>query len=76
MVGNYFESSTEAGRYDGDYGTILINKGKGNFSTELLNGKAVKGQVRHIQPLKTVSGKQTYILARNNDSTVVLQFKN
>jgi hypothetical protein len=26
------------GEYDADYGTVLINKGDGNFSCSLLNG--------------------------------------
>ncbi|HTE27331.1 VCBS repeat-containing protein [Flavitalea sp.] len=107
LVGNYFESNTEMGRYDGDFGTVLINQGSGNFKAELLNGVLIKGQVRHIaafrsnlsnpsnskssnpsNSLKSSSptnkskandqgpgGKanlQYFIMARNNDSAIVI----
>ncbi len=32
LMGNYYENNIEMGRYDADFGTILINKGKGEFS--------------------------------------------
>ena len=72
LVGNYFESNTEMGRYDGDLGTVLINKGKGNFQVELLNGVMIKGQARHIAPVVTSSNPQAFIVARNNDSAMVI----
>ncbi|HEX8315321.1 MAG TPA: VCBS repeat-containing protein, partial [Flavisolibacter sp.] len=50
LGGNYYNNNTEMGRYDADFGTVLINKGAGNFSCNGLNGLAVKGQVRRIQP--------------------------
>jgi hypothetical protein len=74
LVGNYYENNIQMGRYDADYGTLLINQGKGRFSTETLNGPQIRGQVRHIKKLD-VGGKEAFILARNNDSTLVIQFK-
>jgi len=74
LVGNYYENNIQMGRYDADYATLLINQGKGSFSTESLNGLSIQGQVRHIQKLN-LGGKEAYILARNNDSTMVIQFK-
>jgi hypothetical protein len=62
------------GRYDADYATLLLNQGNGSFRTESLNGTPVRGQVRHIRKLN-VGGKEAFILARNNDSTMVIQFK-
>ena len=73
MMGNYYDSNIEMGRYDADYGTLLINKGGGNFTCSSLNGMAVKGQVRHIAPI-TIANQQTFILARNNDSAVIIRF--
>ena len=52
MMGNYYGNNVELGRLDGDFGTILINKGDGNFDYEPLNGIVVKGQVRHIRPIE------------------------
>jgi len=61
------------GRYDADYGTMLINKGAGKFTAETINGLAVKGQVRHIRSITL--GKQTaYLLARNSDSAELIKF--
>ena len=75
LVGNYYENNIQMGRYDADFGTLLINLGNGNFQTESLNGIQIKGQVRHIKKLK-IGKKEAFILARNNDSTMVIQFKN
>jgi len=76
LVGNFYENNIEMGRYDADFGTILINKGKGKFSCTSINGLAIKGQVRHIKQLQLANKKEALILAVNNDSTRVIQFKN
>ena len=74
LFGNYYESNIEMGRYDADYGTILINHGKGSFSAECINGLAIKGQVRHVSKIN-IANKQAFILARNDDSTMLIKFK-
>lgn len=74
LMGNYYESNVQMGRYDADYGTILLNKGNGIFSPESLNGLQIKGQVRHIRKLD-IDKKQAFVLVRNNDSTMVIRFK-
>ena len=74
LMGNYYGSNIEMGHYDADFGTLLINKGGGNFYTASLKGLAVKGQVRHIQPI-VVGKKQSFLLARNNDSAIIIQGK-
>ena len=74
IAGNYYENNIQMGRNDADYGTILINKGHGQFDAETLNGLQVKGQVRHISEIN-IGNKKAYILARNNDSTMVIRFK-
>ena len=73
IMGNYYDNNIEMGRYDADYGTILINKGKGLFSCEPINGLAVKGQVRHIRKIN-LGNQEGYILTRNNDSAMVIKF--
>ena len=73
MMGNYYENNIEMGRYDADFGTILVNKGKGQFLAESINGLQIKGQVRHIKKINL--GKQeAYVLARNNDSAMIIKF--
>jgi hypothetical protein len=74
MVGNYYENNVEIGRQDADFGTILLNKGKGKFDYQPLNGLVIKGQVRHIRSIQ-IKGKQAFILAKNNDSLEIIQFK-
>ncbi|MFT3933416.1 MAG: VCBS repeat-containing protein [Chitinophagaceae bacterium] len=73
LVGNYYENNIEMGRYDADYGTILLNKGNGKMEPYSINGLQVKGQVRHVGKIM-IGGKQAFILARNNDSTMVVRF--
>jgi hypothetical protein len=73
LMGNYYDNNIEMGRYDADFGTILINQGKGSFSCQSLNGMAVKGQVRHILPIN-IKNQQAHILARNNDSIRIVKF--
>lgn len=73
IMGNYYDPNIEMGRYDADFGTILINKGKGNFLAETINGLAVKGQVRHIKPV-TIGKQPAFILARNSDSAMLIKF--
>src|SRR5450432_3773655 len=75
LVGNYYENNIQMGRYDADYGTILVNHGHGNFTVESINGLKIKGQVRHIRKID-IHGKEDFILVRNNDSTMVIQFDN
>lgn len=73
LVGNYYDSNIEMGRYDADYGTLLLNDGGGNFYCSGLNGLAIKGQVRHVQSV-SVNKRPAYLLARNNDSVKVVRF--
>ena len=73
LVGNYYENNIEMGRYDADYGSLLINNGKGGFDYKTLNGVAIKGQSRRIQKLK-IGKREGFVIARNNDSAVVISF--
>ena len=73
LFGNYYDNNIEMGRYDADYGTVLINKGKGIFSTEPMNGLSVKGEVRHIRKIN-IGKKDAFILGCNNDAARVIQF--
>ena len=73
IMGNYYNPNIEMGRYDADFGTILINKGKGMFTAETINGLVVKGEVRHIRPV-SIGKQDAFILARNADSAMVIRF--
>ena len=73
LFGNYDENNIEMGRYDADFGTILVNKGNDKFVAQHLNGLQVKGEVRGTKSI-TIAGKPAFVLARNNDSLMVIQF--
>ena len=74
LAGNYYDNNIEMGRYDADYGSVLINKGKGSFECKPLNGVIIKGQVHQIKKIN-LGQQPAYILGRNNDSLKVIQFK-
>jgi hypothetical protein len=74
LVGNFYDNNIQMGRNDADFGTILINKGNGLFTCESINGLEIKGQVKHIKEIK-IGGQEAFILARNNDSVMVIKFK-
>ncbi len=73
LGGNYYDCNIQMGRYDGDYGTILINRGDCKFEVSPLNSLAIKGQIRKIEPIK-VGETQAYFVARNDDSAMVVKF--
>jgi hypothetical protein len=73
LVGNYYDNNIQMGRYDADYATLLVNQGNDSFRTESLNGVQIKGQVRHVRKI-SIAGKEAFVLARNNDSTMVIRF--
>lgn len=73
LAGNYYDNNIQMGRYDADFGTMLVNKGNGSFAFENINGLLIKGQVRRIKQLN-IAGQKAYILAKNNDSAMVISF--
>ncbi|MEO8860239.1 MAG: VCBS repeat-containing protein [Ginsengibacter sp.] len=73
LVGNFYDNNIQMGRNDADFGTILLNKGNGEFTCETINGLQIKGEVRHIKKIN-IGKQQAFILARNNDSVMVIKF--
>jgi hypothetical protein len=74
IVGNFYDNNIQMGRNDADFGTILLNKGNGQFNCQSINGLQIKGEVRHIRKIN-IGKEEAYILARNNDSVMVIKFK-
>jgi hypothetical protein len=74
LVGNYYDNNIQMGRYDADFGTLLLNHGKDSVTVSTLNGLSIKGQIRHIQQL-TVGGKKALVLVKNNDSARIIRFQ-
>jgi hypothetical protein len=76
LFGNYYENNIEMGRYDADFGTVLLNKSNNSFACSPINGLQIKGQVRHVRKIIMANKQEAFILARNNDSAVVIQYSN
>ncbi len=74
LAGNYYDCNVEIGRCDGDFGTVLINKGKGQFECSQLNGLVINGQARHIRPMQ-VNKQGAYLIVRNNSTPLLIKFK-
>ena len=75
LAGNFYPNNIQMGRYDADYGSVLINLGKGSFRYELLNGISIKGEVRHVRKLMLAGSQEAVLLARNDDSLVLIRKK-
>jgi hypothetical protein len=73
LGGNFYDNNIQMGRYDADFGTILSLNEHQQLTASTINGLIIKGQIRHILPI-TIKGKSCFILARNNDSTMVIGF--
>ncbi|HLO37205.1 MAG TPA: VCBS repeat-containing protein, partial [Lacibacter sp.] len=73
LGGNFRENNIQMGRYDADYGTVLLNKGKGEFEAAYPN-IVIKGQIRKIKSIQ-VGKQKAFVLARNNDSLMLIKQK-
>lgn len=71
LMGNFYDCNIQMGRYDADYGTVLINKGNCNFQPEPLNGLQVRGQVKRLKNIRLKSGTAV-VAARNDDKLMVI----
>ncbi len=72
LAGNYYESNIELGRYDADYGSILINSASG-LSQGTLKSLGFDGQVRKIEAIR-VQGKDCFLVAFNNGPLRLITF--
>jgi len=74
LAGNYYDNNIQMGRYDADFGTLLINSGSNSFICERIENGIIKGQVRHVKEI-TIGKEKALVLAKNNDSLRVIRFK-
>lgn len=74
LAGNFYDDNIQMSRYDADYGSLLINKGRGKFEYQTLTGAAIKGQIKRAKEIK-IQQEKAMILTRNNDSTMILKFQ-
>ena len=74
--GNFFDIRPDVGRLDGNTACLLHGNGKGefNFTSSLISGLQIKGQVRDAAAI-SVNNNKFILLARNNDAIIFLQIK-
>jgi hypothetical protein len=70
LAGNYYENNIELGRYDADYGNLLINSENG-FLEENLHPLFLEGQVRKVLPIR-MNNSEAYIFAKNDEASSIL----
>ncbi len=74
LGGNYYDNHVQLGRNDGDFGTVLLNNGNGNFRIANMQPATEMKQVRNIKPIR-LAGKQVFLLAKNNAAASVISLK-
>jgi hypothetical protein len=81
MYGNFYGNTIQLGRYDADFGKLLINKGQGVFDVQTPNHKtpsgkslSVKGEARRLLPIQ-IGQKKAFVLAMNNERLRVLRLE-
>lgn len=75
LGGNFYANNIQLGRNDADFGSLLINAGKGQLLYEPLSGFPIKGEIRNIQRITLPGNRDVFIVAKNNDSLLVLTRK-
>ncbi len=75
MVGNFFDANPEIGRLDGNYGSVVLNDGKGHLTSLPMaeTGLRLRGQFRDLAWVKTSGGGEIALAARNNGAIAVLK---
>ena len=68
---NYDDANVQLGRYDADFGTILLNENGKGFRPARTHNLPIKGQVRNIEPIN-INGRKAYVLAKNNNPAQVI----
>ena len=73
-AGNFYGVTPYEGRYDAGYGQVLINKNT-SWATPspLESGLMLNGEIRSIQQLRTKNKQLLFLVARNNDSLVMIE---
>ncbi|MDB5208498.1 MAG: hypothetical protein JWR72_3573 [Flavisolibacter sp.] len=74
--GNMFAFPPQFGRLDASYGHVLINNGKGEFTTmeNKTSGLMIKGETRDIKEVITKNGKN-FLIAQNDSVPVFYHLK-
>ncbi len=76
LGGNLYRAKPEVGRYDAAFGVFLKGDGKGDFEVIPLKktGLVLDGEIRDLR-LVDMGGKKRLLVARNNNTPQIFEFK-
>ncbi|MFY9159247.1 VCBS repeat-containing protein [Aquirufa ecclesiirivi] len=76
LAGNFFDTLPEWGRFDANYGLLLLGKGQGKFDvlTSKNSGFKTLGQVRNMAKIKSAKQGILLVLAKNNEAAQLFQW--
>lgn len=72
LGGNFYESNIEMGFYDANHGNVLSIGEGGSLQVSDLKNLAIKGQVRHIVPIR-IGNREAFILAKNDGKVQLIR---
>ncbi|OEK06889.1 VCBS repeat-containing protein [Roseivirga misakiensis] len=75
LGGNLHRVKPQVGKYDANYGVVLLGDGKGNFKTLDKNetGLSISGEVRDFK-VQTLNGEKYLLIAMNNEPVKAYKF--
>ncbi|MFZ6025799.1 MAG: VCBS repeat-containing protein [Bacteroidota bacterium] len=71
LMGNFYANNVEIGRQDADFGNLLSYEKAKGMKISASSIPSITGQVRNAKPI-TINNQIAYILARNNETVIVL----
>lgn len=74
LAGNFYPSNIQMGHYDADLGTVMLNKGNGDFQIVATKGVTIKGEARRVGKINQ-DKDVLFVIAKNNDSVMVVKKK-
>ncbi len=73
--GNYFYNNIQAGRYNAESGSYLINNGNMDFTYHAIPSRPITGQVNTMATMTLKDYGKVILAAQNDDKVVVLDIK-
>jgi hypothetical protein len=74
VMGNFYANNVEIGRQDADFGNLLSYEKRKGMKISNTSIPVITGQVRNAKPI-IINNQKAYILARNNETVIVLSKK-
>ncbi len=77
LAGNEYQTEVMTGRYDASYGCFLKGWGNKQFKavSPVVSGFKIDGDVKDMKMITTANNKKLLLVAVNNDSLRVFEYK-